>query len=79
VTPDHRPASGGGSCARCRASLDLASLEVRGVWYCSSDCALGRVSAEPRSPRVPERWLYGRPRRFFGARAPKELRGRRAG
>jgi hypothetical protein len=78
VSSDHRPASGGGSCARCHARLDLASLAVRGVWYCSSDCALGRVSAQPRSKSVPEPWLTGRPRRHFRARAPKELR-RRAG
>jgi hypothetical protein len=75
---DHRPASGGGSCARCRGSLDLAALERGGVWYCSSACAEGRVSATPRVARVPEPWLYARPKRFFGRRAPKELRGARA-
>jgi hypothetical protein len=76
---DQRPASGGGSCARCRASLGLASQKRNGSWYCSSACAEGRVSAAPRAPRVPEPWLYARPRRFFGARAPKELRSTRPG
>jgi hypothetical protein len=74
---DHRPALGGGSCARCRASLDLASLEVGGIWYCSSACAQGRVVTEPTPPSVPEPWLYARPRRFFRARKPKELKARR--
>lgn len=71
---DHRPVHGGGSCARCGASLGLASLKLDGVWYCGAPCADGRVSAEPRSFAVPETWLYGRPRRFFGARKPKELK-----
>ena len=71
---DHRPANGGGSCARCRASLNLASLEVRGRWYCSSACAEGHRTDEVRAPAVPEPWLYARPRRFFRARKPKELR-----
>jgi len=72
---DHRPALGSGSCARCRDSLDLASLRVGEVWYCSSACAEGRVAAERSAPSVPEPWLYARPRRFFGARKPKELKG----
>ena len=76
---DHRPASGGGSCARCRASLGLASLKLAGAWYCGSDCAHGRDGAEPRQARVPEPWLYARPRRFFRARKPKELKSTRAG
>ena len=71
---DHRPASGGGSCARCRASLDLVSIEVSGHWYCTTACADGHVQAEPRPPAVPEPWLYARPRRFYRARKPKELR-----
>jgi hypothetical protein len=71
---DHRPADGGGSCARCRERLGLASLEVAGRWYCSTACADGHVVAEPRPPAVPESWLYARPRRFFRARKPKELR-----
>ena len=71
---DHRPANGGGSCARCRASLGLASLKVAGVWYCSTACAEGRRPSEPRDAAVPEPWLYARPRRFYRARKPKELR-----
>ena len=31
------------------------------------------MSAQPRSAAVPEVWLYGRPRRFYGKRRPKEL------
>ena len=72
---ERRPINGSGSCARCQASLDLASLKRDGVWYCSAGCAEGRVAERPREPRVPEPWLYARPRRFFRARAPKELRG----
>lgn len=70
---DHRPILGNGSCARCRDSLDLASVKVGDTWYCSSACAEGRVAAECTTPSVPEPWLYGRPRRFFRARKPKEL------
>ncbi len=70
---DHRPASGGGSCPRCLGCLGLASLKVNGSWFCSTGCAEGRVSAQPRSVAVPEVWLYARPRRFFGMRRPKEL------
>jgi len=71
---ERRPANGGGSCARCRASLTLASVEAGGRWYCSSACAAGRVDAVPHPPAVPESWLYARPNRFFRARRPKELR-----
>ncbi len=70
---DHRPANGSGSCARCRESLGLASLKMGDVWYCSSSCAEGRVTASPRRVRVPESWLYARPRRYFRKRQPKEL------
>ena len=76
---DHRPISGSGSCARCLETLGLASLKRGGVWYCSSGCAEGRVSGEPRKAQVPEEWLTARPRRFFRARAPKELRAAKAG
>ena len=76
---DHRPISGGGSCDRCGESLGLASLKQRGVWYCSSGCAEGEVRGEVRSFRVPEPWLYARPRRFFRKRGPKELRSTRPG
>jgi hypothetical protein len=71
---DHRPASGGGSCARCRASLDLTSVKVGDRWYCSSACAEGHPGGDARVPAVPEPWLTARPRRFFRARKPKELR-----
>jgi hypothetical protein len=76
---DHRPANGGGSCARCRDALGLASVKLGDRWYCSTSCADGRVPVEPRPPAVPEDWLYGRPRRFFRARRPKELRSGSAG
>jgi len=71
---DHRPANGGGSCARCRESLGLASQKVGDRWYCSTACAEGRVLAEPRPPAVPEPRLYNRPQRHYRARKPKELR-----
>jgi hypothetical protein len=71
---DHRPANGGGSCARCRGRLDLAAVKQGDVWYCSTGCADGQRRVEPRGAEVPEAWLYARPRRFFGARKPKELR-----
>jgi len=76
---DYRPSDGGGSCTRCHTRLGLASLKKADVWYCGSACADGRVSATPRSSRVPEAWLYARPRRFFKSRMPKELRSMRSG
>ncbi len=76
---DHRPANGSGSCARCQASLGLASLKSQGTWYCSTACAEGRDGAAPREPAVPEPWLYARPRRHFRARKPKELRSTGSG
>ena len=72
---DHRPSNGTGVCARCGGPLDLASLKLGEAWYCSSACAQGRVAAERSEPSVPESWLYARPRRFFRARKPKELKG----
>jgi hypothetical protein len=70
---DRVPASGGGSCARCRRSLDLASVKVQGVWYCTPACAEGQpVPLEP-DPTVREAALYARPRRHFTRRLPKEL------
>jgi hypothetical protein len=71
---DRRPANGAGSCARCGASLTLASMEVNGFWFCSTACADGRVAPEERDFRVPEPWLYARPRRHFFRRRPKELK-----
>jgi hypothetical protein len=59
--------------------LGLTSLKVAGVWYCSAACAEGRVGAASQRARVPEPWLYARPRRFFRARKPKELKSTRAG
>jgi hypothetical protein len=76
---DHSPANGGGSCPRCRGRLGLASLKLNGRWYCSTDCAEGRVRGESRSVAVPEVWLYARPRRFFHRRKPKELNAARRG
>jgi hypothetical protein len=70
---EHRPANGGGSCARCRASLGLTATKVDGIWYCGYACAEGRSAGGPRSPSVPEDWLYGRPRRRFQGRRPREL------
>ena len=75
---DRRPISGSGSCARCRASLGLASLKHDGIWYCTNTCAAGRISPDLPEPVVPEPWLYARPRRFFGKRKPKELRSTRS-
>jgi len=71
---DRRPASGAGSCARCQDSLGLASIKVDGAWHCSTACAEGRARVRSKSDRVPEPWLYARPRRFFHKRRPKELR-----
>ncbi len=62
-----------GSCPRCQRSLGLASAKVRGEWYCSTSCAEGGEPPD-RAPAVPEPALYARPRRFFGKRAPKELK-----
>ena len=63
-----------GSCARCLASLDLASLKVRGVWYCTTACARGEGGGGERKLSVPESWLYPVPRRFYRKRRPAELR-----
>ncbi len=63
-----------GSCARCRAALDLVSVKVRGLWYCSPACARGDSSGEKRKPAVPESWLYPVPRRHYRKRRPTELR-----
>jgi hypothetical protein len=62
-----------GSCLRCLAALNLASVKVRGVWYCSAACAGGNRPGE-RKPAVPESWLYPVPRRFYRKRRPTELR-----
>jgi len=62
-----------GSCARCLAALDLVSVKVGGVWYCSPACAR-RESRGERKRAVPESWLYPAPRRFFRKRRPTELR-----
>ena len=74
VVVDYRPSCGGGSCAACGDALDLDAVESGGVWYCSPACAQGLPVERRRTPRVPEVRLYNRPRRFFGRRAPKELR-----
>jgi hypothetical protein len=74
---DYRPAIGGGSCAHCGASLGLASLKLKDVWYCSSGCSEGRSASVARSARVPEPWLYTRPWRHYRRRKPRELRSTR--
>jgi hypothetical protein len=63
-----------GSCARCRAALDLASVRVGDLWYCRASCAAGDNAR--RTPAVSELALINRPRRYYDARAPKELRRR---
>ncbi|HVP29818.1 MAG TPA: hypothetical protein VMW35_11740 [Myxococcota bacterium] len=63
------------SCARCRGALLLDAVQEHGVWYCSQACADGHPPLVAEPPAVPEPWLYHRPRRFFGKRSPKELRG----
>ncbi len=52
----------------------FASVEVGGVWYCSTACAAGRPTGEERRSAVPEAWLYPVPRRFYGKRKQTELR-----
>jgi len=54
-------------------------MKLGDAWFCSSSCAEGRVSASPRQDRVPEAWLYARPRRFFRKRLPKELQSTKTG
>jgi hypothetical protein len=66
---DRRSATG--SCARCRAALDLASVRVGGEWVCRA-CAMGETA--PRPPAVAEEALINRPRRHYGRRDAKELR-----
>lgn len=65
-----------GSCARCRAELDLASVRVGDQWYCRASCAAGDNA--PRTEAVSEVALINRPRRHYGSREPKELRRRTA-
>ena len=66
------PASG--SCVRCQRSLGLASVKHGGLWYGNAACAEGRdCPLDARDPAVAEPALYSRPRRYFNARAPKEL------
>jgi len=67
------PSSATGSCVRCQRALDLASVKVDGQWYCRASCAAGVASEKSR---VSELALINRPRRFFGRRAPNELRRR---
>ena len=72
---ERRPSSG--SCAICRAALDLTAVKVRGVWYCSTACAEGRPSGEVRHPTVPETRLTPVLRRFYRKRRPTELRSKK--
>jgi hypothetical protein len=71
---DRRSATG--SCARCRAELDLASVRVGDAWYCRATCAAGETAARPAA--VEEEALINRPRRYYGRREAKELRRRTA-
>jgi hypothetical protein len=65
-----------GSCVRCQRALGLASVKRGGAWYGNAACAEGRdCPLDERDPDVAEAALYSRPRRFFRARAPKELNG----
>jgi hypothetical protein len=64
-----------GSCARCGRALGLASAKVGGRWYGNSACASGGACPlEESAPIVAESALFGRPRRFFRRRRPRELR-----
>jgi hypothetical protein len=69
---EHRPSSGAGSCTNCLAPLDLDAVKSGGTWYCCMSCARGL--AREREGGLPEERLYHRPKRFFRARPPKELR-----
>jgi len=63
-----------GSCARCGRALGLASAKVGERWYGNSACAGGGACPlDERAPDVAEAALFGRPRRFFRRRRPKEL------
>jgi len=65
-----------GSCARCQRALGLASVKRGGRWYGAVACAEGgECPLDFRAPAVGEVALYSRPRRFFRARRPKELKG----
>ncbi len=72
---ERRPSSG--SCAMCRAALDLVSVKVGGIWYCSTACAEGRPAAEEPHRVVPETWLTPVLRRFYRKRRPTELRSKK--
>ncbi len=72
---ERRPSSG--SCAICHAALDLASVKVGGVWYCSTACADGRRAGEEPHRIVPETWVTRVPRRFYRKRRPIELRSKK--
>jgi hypothetical protein len=76
---DYRPANGGGSCARCGASLSLASLKIDDAWYCGTACVEGRAGKKVRAFSIPEPRLYVLPRRFYKKRRPRELRSARSG
>ena len=71
---DRRSATG--SCARCRAELDLASVRIGDAWYCRASCAAGESTSRPTP--VAEEALINRPRRYYGRREAKELRRRSA-
>ncbi len=64
---EERAASG--SCRRCGAALDLASVKVRDAWYCRASCAAEADDGQPDAS-VPETWLTVCPRRFYRKRTP---------
>ena len=58
-----------------KARTRQGSVKRGELWYGSVACAEGRSCPfDVREPAVSESALYSRPRRFFAARAPKELR-----
>jgi hypothetical protein len=65
-----------GSCTRCRAELDLASVRVGDAWFCRAACAAGETVT--RAAAVEGEALINRPRRYFARRDAKELKRRTA-
>jgi hypothetical protein len=65
-----------GTCTRCRAELDLASVRVGDAWFCRAACAAGETVT--RTPAVESEALINRPRRYYGRRDARELKRRSA-
>ncbi len=72
---ERRPSSG--SCASCRAALDLVSVKVGGAWYCGTACAEGRSTGQEPQRVVPETWLTPVLWRFYRKRKPTELHSKK--